>query len=107
MNCLGALYTRLTAQLFSLFTAYGPASGVVNHSKKLANVRYQWSSHPMHRADLLDMSYRQFWENVYPGALILELVALRDLHPGEELFMDYGDAVCECGQYSIFFFVKS
>ena len=75
-----------------IFFPYGPAVGTINHSKRLANVRYQWSSHPLHRADMLDMTYRQFWEAIYPGALILELVALRDLHPGEELFMDYGDA---------------
>lgn len=74
-----------------VFFPYGPAVGTINHSKRLANVRYQWSSHPLHRADMLDMTYRQFWEEIYPGALILELVALRDLHPGEELFMDYGD----------------
>lgn len=78
-----------------IFFPYGPAVGAINHSKKLANVRYQWSTHPMHRADILEMNYRQFWENIYPGALILEMVALRDLHPGEELFMDYGDAWAE------------
>lgn len=55
-----------------VFFPYGPAVGAINHSKKLANVKYQWSSHPMHRADLLDMNYRQFWDNIYPGALILE-----------------------------------
>ena len=75
-----------------VFFPYGPAVGAINHSKKLANVRYQWSSHPLHRADMLEMNYRQFWENIYPGALILEVVALRDLIPGEELFMDYGKA---------------
>lgn len=55
-----------------IFFPYGPAVGAINHSKRLANVKYQWSSHPMHRADLLDMSYRQFWKEVFPGALILE-----------------------------------
>lgn len=70
-----------------LFFPYGPTVGAINHSKNLANVKYQWSSHPMHRADLLEMSYRQFWEDVHPGALLLEVVALRDLHPGTlELF---------------------
>ena len=75
-----------------LFFPYGPAVGAINHSKKLANVRFQWSSHALHRADILEMNYRQFWEKIYPGALILEVVALRDLHPGEELFLDYGSA---------------
>ena len=81
-----------------VFFPYGPVVGAINHSKKLANVRYQWSSHPLHRADILEMNYRQFWDNIYPGALILELVALRDLHPGEELFMDYGEAWSQAWQ---------
>jgi hypothetical protein len=37
------------------------------------------------------MPLDEFWKAAYPGGLILEIVALRDIRPGEELFMDYGD----------------
>lgn len=75
-----------------VFYPYGPAVGTINHCKDHPNVRYQWSSNPLHRADMLDMEYRLFWQKIYPGALILEVVATRDILPGEELLMDYGDA---------------
>jgi hypothetical protein len=44
----------------------------------------------MHKKELLDMDYEEFWKNVNPGSLVLEVVASRDLVAGEELFLDYG-----------------
>ena len=38
------------------------------------------------------MDADQFWDSAWPGSIILEVVALRDLRPGEELFLDYGEA---------------
>jgi hypothetical protein len=32
----------------------------------------------------------EFWNVVTPGSLILEVIALRDIAPGEELFLNYG-----------------
>mmetsp|Transcript_30075 Transcript_30075/g.82593 ORF Transcript_30075/g.82593 Transcript_30075/m.82593 type:complete len:561 (+) Transcript_30075:80-1762(+) len=73
-----------------LFYPYGPGVNLIQHSSKAPNVGLQWSSKEAHQAELLTMTYDQFWEHVRPGSLILEVVALRDLAPGEELFLDYG-----------------
>jgi SET domain len=70
---------------------YGPGVNLINHaSKQPANVHLQWSTNYMHKKELLDMDYDEFWENVNPGSLVLEVVASRDLVAGEELFLDYG-----------------
>lgn len=70
---------------------YGPGVNMINHSKKSPNVKVQWSKHPMHHSHWLTLPMQQFWQMDYPGGLILDIVALRDIQPGEELFMDYGD----------------
>ena len=72
-----------------LFFPYGQGVGLINHSNK-PNVYLRWSSNPMHHADWLDLDWDSYWEKSYSGAIILEVVAMRDLVPGEELFLDYG-----------------
>jgi hypothetical protein len=62
----------------------------VNHSRN-PNVALRWSTSPQHHGQWLDLSLDQFEEFNYPGALILELVALRDIAQGEELLLDYGE----------------
>ena len=69
---------------------YGPGVNLINHSKK-PNVAWQWSNKKMHRGELLEKSTEEFWKKGWPGALILEVVALRPLVAGEELYLDYGD----------------
>ena len=73
-----------------IFFPYGPAVGLINHSRT-PNVALQWSKNSMHQATWLEMSYKDFWKTAWPGGLILEVVALREIAPGEELFMDYGE----------------
>jgi hypothetical protein len=75
-----------------IFYPYGTVVNLINHSKERANVHWQWSKNKMHHADWLKMSYDEFWDVTSPGGLILEIVASRDISPGEELFLDYGDA---------------
>ena len=74
-----------------LFFPYGPGVNLINHNHQSPNVGLRWSTKPMHHGELLRMNYTAFWEKVWPGSLILEFVALRDLSPGEELFLDYGE----------------
>jgi hypothetical protein len=73
-----------------LLFPYGPGVNMINHSRQQANVELQWSRSPQHHGQWLDLPLEDFWDMVYPGALILEVVALRNIVQGEELFMDYG-----------------
>jgi hypothetical protein len=73
-----------------LFYPYGPGVNLINHSSKHANVRLQWSENPLHEHDLLDLGRDEFLTKVIPGHIVLEVVALRELVAGEELFLDYG-----------------
>jgi hypothetical protein len=74
-----------------LLFPYGPGVNLINHSSESPNVIVQWSYHPMHHHTWLDLPYDQYEIMDYPGGLILDVIALRDIQEGEELFMDYGD----------------
>jgi hypothetical protein len=73
-----------------LFFPYGPAVNLINHSRKKANVSLRWSQARIAHPQWLDLPLKEFWEMTYPGGIVLEVVALRNIKPGEELFMDYG-----------------
>lgn len=72
-----------------LFFPYGQGVGLINHSTR-PNVALQWSKNPLHHADWVNMSLDDYWTVSKPGGIILEVVALRPIAAGEELFMDYG-----------------
>ena len=42
-----------------------------------------------------------FWKMDYPGALTLEVYALRDIAADEELFLDYGQAWSQAWQQHV------
>jgi len=65
---------------------------MINHNSENPNVALMWSTSHMHHDHWLNLPYDQFWESNYPGALILDVVALRDIKAGEELYLDYGAA---------------
>ena len=71
------------------FVPYGEGVTFINHSKK-PNVGLRWSSSKFHQAGLLELTQSSFEKKVWPGALIVEVVALRLIRPGEELFLNYG-----------------
>jgi len=73
-----------------MFYPYGPAFNLVNHDSQRANVALRWSKSSNHHASWLDLEYEEFWKVVSPGGLVLEVVALRDIEVGEEIFLDYG-----------------
>ena len=76
-----------------LLFPYGQGVNLINHSLKQANVQFQWSLNHMHHNEYLDLStIEEFWKIVSPGSLILEIVALRDIEPGEELLLNYGSS---------------
>ncbi len=88
-----ALFVNYCLQLSGtniLLFPYGPGVNLINHSSEKANVKLQWSTNAQNHRHWLDLPLNKFWEMVYPGALILDVVALRDIQPGEELYLDYG-----------------
>jgi SET domain len=76
-----------------LLYPYGPGVNLINHAPaEKANVRVEWSRHAMHHGTWLDLPLSQFLQMDYPGGLIMDVIAMRDIAEGEELFMDYGPA---------------
>jgi SET domain len=86
-------YCLQPADSTMLFFPYGQAVNLINHSSKQPNVQWRWSSKlSLHHSQWLDLSLEEFWKVATPGGLILEVVALRDIEPGEELLINYGEA---------------
>ena len=91
-----------------LLFPYGQAFGLINHGTSssrrekqkqqnqqqqdlpIANVELRWSTHHMNHKQWLDLPLEQFYEMQYPGSMMVEVVALRDIEKDEEIFMDYG-----------------
>ena len=65
-----------------------------NHAKKEANVRIQWAKEKgklLHDPKWLDMPLHEGWVvETKDIRLVVEYVALRDIAPGDELWLDYG-----------------
>jgi hypothetical protein len=76
-----------------LLCPYGPLVNFINHNQTLVNVKIQWSDPRKgnHNPALLDEELDMLNADA-TAKLAFEIVALRDLHPDEEIFLDYGDA---------------
>lgn len=86
--CFGHRHSTL------LLCPYSPMSSFVNHNQTRANVKLQWSdpSRGNHMPHLLQTPL-DVLENDWTAKLAMDLVATRDLEPGEEVFLDYSDEV--------------
>ena len=75
-----------------LLCPYGPMNSYVNHNQTLANVRLRWgrSESGNHMPSLLQSSIETF-ESDATAKLAMELIAIRDIEEGEEIFLNYGD----------------
>lgn len=69
----------------------GSVVAFINHSKE-PNAKMVWSNHPAHQKHWLNLEPWELLhnENMYIG-LVMEIVALRDIEEGEEIFIDYGE----------------
>jgi hypothetical protein len=67
-------------------------SNFVNHNQTQANVRIQWSSSERgnHMPDLLERDVSHLDEDK-KAKLAMDMIALREIQPDEEIFLDYGD----------------
>lgn len=76
-----------------LLCPYSTGVGYINHSHENPNVKIQWAKDGRigHQDMYLTLQVTQFI-NRHKVGLALDIVALRDIEPGEELLLDYGDA---------------
>jgi hypothetical protein len=73
-----------------VFLPLGAISALINHSEQ-PNAKMVWSSHPSNNEEWFELSREQLFEpkNQYIG-LLMEIVAIKDIPEGEEVFIDYG-----------------
>jgi hypothetical protein len=76
-----------------LLVPYASGINYINHNQTLANVRIQWAPNGIisHNASYLELDINAIKEQ-HKTIVAIDYVALRDIQPGEELFLDYGDA---------------
>jgi hypothetical protein len=74
-----------------VFYPYGSGVNYINHashsSSNTANVKMAWSNKDYHRAEELEESLD---DTTDPLAHVMDIVAIRDIQEGEEIFLDYG-----------------
>jgi hypothetical protein len=75
-----------------LLCPYGPMVNYINHNATKVNVKLRWADPQRgnHMPELLERSIEELDTNA-TAKLAFELVALRDIHPGEEIYLDYGE----------------
>lgn len=74
-----------------LLCPYGPMASYINHNATLVNVKIRWADPQRgnHSPTLLNRSLSAL-DTDATAKLAFDLVALRDIAQGEELFLDYG-----------------
>jgi hypothetical protein len=76
------------AQSSLMLFPYSPIVNLINHGDD-PNVRLQWSQQH-NRNDWLEMTLEELEDEADEPGLLLELVAIRDIVPGEAILLDYG-----------------
>ena len=82
-----------------LLCPYSPIVNAINHNQTLANVKIQWAGSSKktnkivlnHQLQYLNSTISPFLERANTPVLAFELIALREILPNEEIFLDYGD----------------
>ncbi|KAI2497402.1 hypothetical protein MHU86_17113 [Fragilaria crotonensis] len=74
-----------------LLCPYGLLTGLINHART-PNVKLQWSDsrRSSHAPEWLNKTIEEFAKHKF-AVLSMELVALRDIEPDEEVVLDYGE----------------
>mmetsp|Transcript_41202 Transcript_41202/g.99257 ORF Transcript_41202/g.99257 Transcript_41202/m.99257 type:complete len:625 (-) Transcript_41202:93-1967(-) len=75
-----------------LLSPYGPAFNLINHNQSRANVKLQWAlpKRSNHFPEMLEKD-PSYFSDIRSAKLAMEVVALRDIEPDEEILLDYGD----------------
>jgi hypothetical protein len=66
----------------------GPVVNFINHNSEAPNVVIRWSPSALQPSEFLKSTASQVLERGKP--LIIEYVALEEIRPGDEIFLDYG-----------------
>jgi hypothetical protein len=74
-----------------LLLPYGPAVNFINHSREKANAVVQWSNRSFNLDSFLSQDPNVLLGVDSDRGIMIEFVALRDILPGEEILIDYGD----------------
>ena len=69
-----------------MLSPYGPSVPFINHKRWAPNVRIQWTN-PDHTWLTKSVDFLETTQN---AQLSFDLIATRDIYPGEEVFLDYG-----------------
>jgi len=72
-----------------LLFPYSAGVNFINSAPDRVNAVLQWSDHTFHQKSWFNLSVSEILGKFIPG-LMLELIATRDIQPGEEIFIDYG-----------------
>jgi hypothetical protein len=74
-----------------LLFPYSPVINYVNHNAAKYNAELRWSTLSNHHTDWLERTPDDLDSEDHAG-LIMELVATRNIEPGEEVFLHYGES---------------
>jgi hypothetical protein len=77
-----------------LLCPYGAMASLINHNQTQANVRLQWADQwrSNHVPELLTHPLKELERYGNSAKLAMDIVAIRDVRAGDEIFLDYGDA---------------
>ncbi|CAJ1942276.1 unnamed protein product [Cylindrotheca closterium] len=75
-----------------LLSPYGPAFNLINHNQTRVNVKLQWAlpKRSNHFPEMLEKD-PSYFSDIKSAKLAMEVVALRDIEPDEEILLDYGE----------------
>jgi hypothetical protein len=74
-----------------LLLPYGPTANFINHSRKKANAVIQWWNQSIHINNFLSRNANVVLSSPSTHTNMFEYTALRNIEPGEEIFIDYGE----------------
>jgi SET domain len=74
-----------------LLLPYGPGVNFINHHETKANVYIRWSTRFGDSTEYRENTpLMELYEQPATGKLMMEFVALKDIMPGDEVYLDYG-----------------
>jgi hypothetical protein len=78
-----------------LLLPYGPGANAINHSHEKANAVVRWAPQSIGLDAILATKPNLMLGSAASHGTLFDYVALRDILPGEEILIDYGDAWSE------------
>jgi len=70
------------------FFPYSSGVQFINHSSEKTNAELRWSNHHHHKSSWLNLPPKELLKK--KSGLMLDIIATRDIYPGDEIYIDYG-----------------